>query len=523
MSVRLLVRLAVAQAAILVSSAATVTVNANAQLQQIDGFGFSQAFGRAKEFQNAPSGLQKQALDYLFSTTTGAGFSIIRNRIGSGGGGDSIEPTSPGAPGNTPRYTWDNDDSGQVWFSKQAISYGVKTIYADAWSAPGFMKTSGSDSTPGYLCGSTGHSCSSGDWRQAYANFLVQYVKYYAQSGVTVTHVGFLNEPDYSPGYSQMQISTNAQEAISFIPILHSTIAAAGLDTQIACCDPVGWPTAVKYMPNLVSAGMEQYLGVITSHTYSGDANAPLDTSLRTWVTESGTNSAGAFVTTWYSNGAIQEGMTWANKIAEGIIDAGLSAYLYWEGFENKQTQSGSHLVDTLDGTKATPNGIYWAFAMWSRYIRPGAHRLSTSGSITGVRTGVFKNTDGSVVAVFTNSGGSQQSGTLSFSGFNPSSASAWLTDNSHQFASTSVTVSSGSVTVNLPAQSVVTVKISSSGGGISPSLTTITKTTTSTGSTPTGNCASLYGQCGGSEWSGTTCCTQGTCKYSNDWYSQCL
>lgn len=149
MSIRLLANLVIAQAVILASSAATVTVNANSQLQQIDGFGFSQAFGRAKEFQNAPSGLQKQALDYLFSTTTGAGFSIIRNRIGSGGSGDSIEPTSPGAPGNTPAYTWDNDDSGQVWFSKQASSYGVKTIYADAWSAPGFMKTSGSDATPG--------------------------------------------------------------------------------------------------------------------------------------------------------------------------------------------------------------------------------------------------------------------------------------------------------------------------------------------------------------------------------------
>ena len=77
---------------------------ANSQLQQIDGFGFSQAFGRANELKNAGSTLQKQALDYLFSTTTGAGFSIIRNRIGSGGSGDSIEPTSPGSPG-LPRNT----------------------------------------------------------------------------------------------------------------------------------------------------------------------------------------------------------------------------------------------------------------------------------------------------------------------------------------------------------------------------------------------------------------------------------
>lgn len=48
-----------------------------------------------------------------------------------------------------------------------------------------------------YLCGSPGHDCTSGDWQQAYANYLVQYVKFYQQEGLDITHIGFLNEPDY--------------------------------------------------------------------------------------------------------------------------------------------------------------------------------------------------------------------------------------------------------------------------------------------------------------------------------------
>lgn len=175
-----------------------VTVNLNTTLQEIDGFGISQAFGRAKEFYNMAANPRQQGLDYLFSTTTGAGFTIIRNRIGSGGSGDSILPNSPGSPNGTPQYVWDGDDSGQVWFSKQAMSYGLTRIYADAWSAPGFMKTNGNEANGGWLCGVTGETCSSGDWRQAYANFLTQYVKYYSQEGIAITHVGFLNEPDYT-------------------------------------------------------------------------------------------------------------------------------------------------------------------------------------------------------------------------------------------------------------------------------------------------------------------------------------
>lgn len=44
----------------------------------------------------------------------------------------------------------------------------------------------------------TGHTCASGDWRQAYANYLVQYLKDYASQGITVDFIGFLNEPEFS-------------------------------------------------------------------------------------------------------------------------------------------------------------------------------------------------------------------------------------------------------------------------------------------------------------------------------------
>lgn len=37
-------------------------------------------------------------------------------------------------------------------------------------------------------------------------------------------------------------------------------------------------------------------------------------------------------------------------------------------------------------------------------------------------------------------------------------------------------------------------------------------------------NCSAEYGQCGGTGWTGATCCATGTtCVYSNAWYSQCL
>jgi poly(3-hydroxybutyrate) depolymerase len=65
------------------------------------------------------------------------------------------------------------------------------------------------------------------------------------------------------------------------------------------------------------------------------------------------------------------------------------------------------------------------------------------------------------------------------------------------------------------------------SGGTDPPPTTTRPPTSTSTGGSTqptTGPCAARYGQCGGSGWQGAKCCESGTtCKFSNDWYSQCL
>ncbi|RDB17907.1 putative endo-beta-1,4-glucanase D [Hypsizygus marmoreus] len=69
-----------------------------------------------------------------------------------------------------------------------------------------------------------------------------------------------------------------------------------------------------------------------------------------------------------------------------------------------------------------------------------------------------------------------------------------------------------------------------SAGGSIGPAGPPTTPTTPGGGSTPTsaptsspGGSVPLYGQCGGIGYTGPTECAQGTCKASNDYYSQCL
>ncbi|KAF4625601.1 hypothetical protein G7Y89_g12564 [Cudoniella acicularis] len=430
---------------------ATITVDTSKTYQTIDGFGFSEAFQRANTIVNLPTDKQKEALDLLFSTTTGAGMTILRIGIGSSPDSSSdhmntIEPKNPGSPSATPNYVWDEKDSGQLFVAKQAVTYGVKTFYADAWSAPGFMKTNGNDANGGSLCGVSGATCKSGDWRQAYADYLVKYVQLYLAAGVKITHLGFLNEPELTTTYASME-SSGAQAA-DFIKVLYPTLQKANLeDVGIACCDAEGWGDQKSMTGSLSS--VNSMVNLITSHAYTSQPSSPIGTTHHVWQTE-WADLQGAWTAAWYGSGGAGEGMTWANHIHDGITTANCSGYLYWVGAQGGNTNS--KLMKIENGV-VTPSKRLWAFGQYSRAVRPGAIRVDASAG--GMKTTAFKNLDGSVAVLVINSG-SSTTVSISFKGFVGTAVKAWVTDNTHDLDSTPADISGGVVTGSVPARGMV-------------------------------------------------------------------
>ncbi|KAK4661463.1 uncharacterized protein QC763_702000 [Podospora pseudopauciseta] len=443
----------------------TITVDLTRTFQKMDGFGFSLAFQRANLITNmSDKTKQKELLDLLFNRTTGAGFTILRNGIGSTPNSNSdfmntIAPRNPGGPRATPQYVWDGKDSGQLWVSQQAVQqYGVKQIYANAWSAPGYMKTNNNDANGGTLCGVPGASCSSGDWRQAYADYLVAYIKFYAQEGVPITHLGFLNEPDYTASYASMRSDGN--QAADFIKILYPTLEAANLTSQlgIACCETMGWGSAVNMINSIRSQGQEGRLKTVTSHTYTGGPSSPMNSRNPVWFSEQ-CDLNGQWTTSWYSNGGAGEGLTWANNVYSAVVNYNASGYLYWEGVQwpNPNTNEKIIRVDNRTNTYEVSKRL-WAFANWSRYVRPGAVRVGTSGG-SGVRTAAFKNEDGTIAVVVISTTGSAVNVSVRVSGGGtPIYAQAFVSDNTRNAASTPATLGpDGTVSGQVAARSITT------------------------------------------------------------------
>ena len=451
-----------AAAAAPADGAAAVVIDAQRRYQKIDGFGISQAFGTANQVRylgDVP--VRKQALDMLFDRESGAGFSILRNLIPSGANPfHSIVQTPPASPSETPTYVFDPNsdfqDWGQLWMTKEARKRGPVTVYADAWSAPGYMKTNNSEINGGMLCGTPGAVCASGDWRQAYANYLVQHVKFYEQAGIPISYLGFANEPSYAVGYSSMLV--NPEQAVDFAKVLGPTVRQAGLKTTITCCDTIGWQHLPPYAAAvLADQRAKNSIGVFTGHGYAAPANTPVDSgNKRVWETE-WSHGRGTWNPEW-DNGEATSGFSWALNLYNGMTAANLNAFLFWYGVSTTST-ANSNLI-RLDGTTLRPTKRYYTFVNYSRFIRPGAVRIGATSTDDALKVSAYRNAQGPMVVVALNTATTDMTlpYTLDGVGVRRGSVTPYLTNAGNDTAAQPpVPMRDGVFTATIPARSLVT------------------------------------------------------------------
>jgi glucuronoarabinoxylan endo-1,4-beta-xylanase len=453
----------------------TGSVDFTATLQHIEGFGFSAAFGEASALRKLPPESQRKILDLLYNPQTGAGLTILRLGIMTD---SNIEPDAPASPADTPVYTFDGSDGGQVWLAQQAQKYGVNNFIADAWSAPKYMKTNRTLAHGGYLCGVPGATCKSGDWRLAFANYLLQYVADYKKEGIPIGALGFTNEPDLPASYTSMLFTPD--QAIDFIKVLGPAVKASGLPLKLHCCDSSKWTLAVPFTTAIMNDPIaSSYIDIISPHEYGTHATTPQPTTKPVWMTE-WASSNGVFEPRWDCGGCPggPDGMYLANDIIQAFNAGNVNAYLYWWG-----TSTGAAALIKTTDTDYTIAARYYALAAISRFVRPNAYRVSSTNTNASLNAVAFRNPDGSKIIAVLNTAKDAVPTTFTLDdAAASSSAKTYLTDATHNIEETGTASISGKVlTVTLPARSLTTIvlppsAIKGSGGRHSPKHTAKTR-----------------------------------------------
>ena len=225
------------------------------------------------------------------------------------------------------------------------------------------------------------------------------------------------------------------------------------------------WPDWLQPQPGSQTRAPRRRASVRAAQSRPSTSSVTLATlPARRTFRNTGPADTGPFDPAW-DDGSLESGFTWAQNIYTGLTAANLAAFLYlWGANTSTTTVTGPNtgLLD-VEGNSVATSGRLWAFASYSRFIRPGAVRIGTTTSHAGLEVSAFRNSDGSLAVVVLNSAHSRQVATFSLRGLRSAHVTPYLTDTSHQLSpQTPVTVKNSAFTATLPPRSLVTYDIGS-------------------------------------------------------------
>ncbi|MEV4752486.1 cellulose binding domain-containing protein [Streptosporangium amethystogenes subsp. fukuiense] len=401
------------------AEAATAVIDPSAPRQTIRGFG-----GMAHAAWIGD--LTAAQRDTAFGTGEGRlGFSVLRIPV----------------PEN--QADWSRD----LATARRAIELGA-TVIASPWNPPANMVET-------FVRGSqTDAKRLRYNMYGAYAQHLNAFNDFMRNNGVNLYGISVQNEPDYAHDWTWW----TPAELVRFL-----RENAGSIGTRVIA------PESFQYLKNISdpilndSAALAN-VDIIGAHLYGTSfANFPYPlfkqkgAGKELWMTEVYYPNSSDSADLW------PQALDVGEHIHRAMVDAEFQAYIWWyirRGYGPMRE----------DGQISKRGAIMAHFA---RFVRPGYVRIeATANPASNVYVSAYRGGDSTVVIVAVNKGTSAVSQQFTLANSTASGVSSWLTDASRNVAPQGTTgVSNGSLTVTLPARSMMTfVTGVSSGPSPSPS-----------------------------------------------------
>jgi O-glycosyl hydrolase len=412
------------------SSAQTATVNYAAPQQTIRGFGGSTAWLGQLTVPQANA---------LFSPTTGLGLSVLRMRIDPTG-----TATTNWVPSNGAWLT-------EVENAQEAVAANPNAIvFASPWTPPASMKTS-SSSQPYYsgTCSPAANYC--GGYLNptnyaAYAAYLEDFVTYFnTNAGFNLYAISMQNEPD---------IDDVDYESCSWTAAQMDTWVASNasvLTTKLIMPESFNFNQA-QALTALDDPSAEPLISIVAGHLYGvSPAAYPLagQDGKDLWMTEH-------YIAPASSTPAITDALALAEEVNSSMVTGNYNAYVWWWIWDNPNDDIDYGLINSST-TSPVPTYYGYALGQFSKFIQPGYVMVSSTEPIPGVFDSAYMG-NGNLVIVAINSNTAATSFPVSFAGQIATSFTPYQTSATETMAQlTPVSVTNGSFTYSLPAQSITT------------------------------------------------------------------
>lgn len=414
----------------------SVTIEWSNVKQPIDGFG-----GAAVD---SVAGLPSALADFFFSPSKGIGLSIVRLQVipdqttctalcsGSG----QVSPCGCVSSSGPTILT------GELQIAQQAQALGVKTFIASSWSPPASMKSNGSWLSGGSFIGNSSNYSS-------LASLFAKYVTLVQSNGIPLYAFSPQNEPDISQTYQSC--TWTSRQFHDFLPYLYNAFQTANVGTtQIMIPEEASWDFSDASM-TMGDSSVAPDVRMLAGHGYGVTSpSAPTNYGLHLWMTEDSSQSS-------TYDGSMTEALGWAQTIHNYLANANVNAWVWWFLSDLPKNGNGTDNSALTDINGNLPLRAYIT-GNWSKFVRPGWHRVGVSNNGSLLVT-AFQSADNSDFAIVVVNTGPEVSDQVFDVGMQmATSVVPWITSSTLSLAEqTPVTITDGSLTYTIPANSVVT------------------------------------------------------------------
>lgn len=389
---------------------AAITVDVNSSFQELLGIGAALTDAAAETFYKLSEKNQKRFLEAYYDVDNGIGYSLGRTIIHSCDFSPYSYTYVEDGDKELKTFNIDHDREFRIPFTKAAIQAagGELTMYASPWSPPAFMKTNGSMLQGGSL---------KPEYRDSWAMYYAKFIKEYEKSGIPIWGLSIQNEPMAVQRWESC-IYTAEEERDFLKNHLGPTLENEGLsDKNIIVWDHnrdllfqrastiLNDPEAAKYVWGTGFHWYEDWKdGVPMYEAVSHVNEAYPDKKL---IFTEGCNEGYDPVRLANDDPKLAEryGKSMINDFNNGTV-----AWTDWNILLNQN--GGPNHVGNLcfapvhgDTAKDELNftNSYYYIGHFSKFIRPGARRMSSVSSTNNLLTTAFKNLDGSIAVVVLN------------------------------------------------------------------------------------------------------------------------
>lgn len=335
----------------------------------------------------------------LFDPRSGLGLSFIRVPMGA----SDFSPThysyddrpTGRAEDAVIRFSIDADRPHKLPVLRRALELNPQLrIVASPWSAPAWMKSSGS------LIQGTLRRDAYGQ----YADYLRRFVHAYEAEGVPIFAITVQNEPAFEPpDYPGMRLSAAARAELIGQHV-GPLFVASSIQARILDWDH-NWDQPEEPLAVLADSIARRYVSGVAWHCYAGAVGA--QEIVRTSHPDKDVYFTECSGGTWAPNFA--DNLQWnVSTLLIGSVRGWARGVALWNLALDEN--GGPHLggcgncrgvitVDSRSGA-VTRNEEYYALAHASRFVRPGAHRIASSTDVGGLQSVAFRNADDASIAL---------------------------------------------------------------------------------------------------------------------------